>query len=44
MREEGAAADAGGYIEEAIELRAGEDDATNGILTLPEGEGPFRRW
>ena len=41
MREEGAAADAGGYIEEAIKLRAGEDDATNGILTLPEGEGPF---
>ena len=41
MREEGAATDAGGYIEEAIKLRAGEDDATNGILTLPEGEGPF---
>lgn len=34
-------ADADGYIEEAVVLRAGRDDATNGVLTLPEGEGPF---
>lgn len=40
-REESAPADGGGYIEEAITLREGEGDATNGLLTLPEGEGPF---
>ena len=41
VRDDGSTADEGGYIEEAVTLRAGESDATNGLLTLPEGEGPF---
>ncbi len=40
-RNTGDEADADGYIEEAVVLRAGQDDATNGLLTLPEGESPF---
>ena len=39
--EDSETADEGGYIEEAITLREGEEDATSGLLTLPEGEGPF---
>lgn len=39
--ESGVDTDEGGYIEEEITLRAKEADATNGLLTLPEGEGPF---
>lgn len=35
------APDAGGYAEESVVLRPGEADETNGLLTLPEGEGPF---
>ena len=31
----------GSYIEEPILLRAGEKDESNGLLTLPEGDGPF---
>ena len=41
VREDAAPVDEGGYLEEAVTLRAGESDATNGLLTLPEGEGPF---
>ena len=40
-RETAAEADAGGYVEEEIALRAGEADETGGLLTLPEGDGPF---
>ena len=40
-REDSETADEGGYIEEAVTLREGEEDATSGLLTLPEGEGPF---
>lgn len=36
-----AAGDEGGYVEEEIALRPGEADETRGLLTLPEGEGPF---
>ena len=39
--EDSETADEGGYIEEAVTLREGEEDATSGLLTLPEGEGPF---
>lgn len=35
------AQDGRGYVEEQITLRAGEEDATGGLLTLPEGDGPF---
>ncbi len=31
----------GAWTEEPIMLRKGEVDETNGLLTLPEGEGPF---
>lgn len=35
------AADEGGYVEEDVTLRPGEADETGGLLTLPEGDGPF---
>ncbi|NLF28438.1 MAG: alpha/beta fold hydrolase [Clostridiales bacterium] len=31
----------GEFVEEAIQLRPGAVDATDGLLTLPEGSGPF---
>ncbi len=31
----------GAYVEEAIVIRKGEADETNGLLTLPEGDGAF---
>ena len=41
MRETPETAGEGGYIEETVTLRAGQEDATSGLLTLPEGGGPF---
>jgi len=41
LKAEESAADQTQFVTEEITLRAGEADETQGILTLPNGEGPF---